>query len=300
MSAFNKEVKISLAAIATVILLFYGLNFLKGVDIFKESNVYYVKFHDITGLSKNNAVYANGFPIGTVQEITYDYEHPGNVCVGVVVEKNMRVPEGSRAELVSSMLGTTTMNLILSDSHVMLHPGDSITGGPHWGAVEQATAMIPKFEKILPKLDSILFTINTLLSDPAVSQILHNTAGVTANLQRTTKDLNRLLEHDVPQLTDKMNRIGNNVDVLTGKLKDLDYEKTLNEVNETLREVRSFTASLNEKLNSTNNTMGLLLNDKGLYNNLNQTLVSTDSLLVNLKAHPKRYVHFSLFGKKDK
>ena len=300
MAAINKEIKISLAAICTVVLLFYGINFLKGVNMFKKSNVYYIVFHDITGLSKNNAVYANGFPIGTVQEINYDYQHPGTVYVGIEINEHMRIPQGSHAELVSTMLGTTTMNLLLSQNGVFLHPGDSIQGMPHWGAVQQATDMIPKFVKLLPKLDSILTSVNTLLADPTIAQTLHNTASVTANLQRTTNDLNHLLENDIPQLTAKMNRIGNNVDELTDKLKSLDYAQTLQQVNQTLQDAQNFTHNLNEKLNSKSSSLGLLMNDRNLYDNLNKTLVSSDSLLTNLKAHPKRYVHFSIFGRKDK
>jgi phospholipid/cholesterol/gamma-HCH transport system substrate-binding protein len=299
MNKINKEIKISLAAICTVVLLFYGINFLKGVNMFKKSNIYYIVFHDITGLSKNNAVYANGFPIGTVQEISYDYQHPGTVYVGIEINEHMRLPKGSHAELVSNMLGTTTMNLLLSQNHVFLNPGDSIQGTPHWGVVQQATDMIPKFEKLLPKIDSILSSVNALLADPAIRQTLHNTSNVTANLQRTTNDLNHLLENDIPRLTAKMNHIGSNVDELTDKLKRPDYAQTIQNINQTVQDVQNFTRDLNDKLNS-KNSLGLLLNDRNLYDNLNKTIVSSDSLVTNIKKHPKRYVHFSIFGRKDK
>lgn len=296
----EKEIKISITAICTVLLLFYGINFLKGVNMFKKNNLYYVAFNDITGLSKNNAVYANGFPVGTVREIEYDYHHPGHVIVGIEVDERMRLPEGTYAELSSSMLGATTMNLIIGEKKQFLHPGDSIKGGPEDGAVAKATAMIPKVEAILPKIDSMMTTINSLLADPSVRQTLHNAEYITANLKTTTDRMNNLLGKDIPQLTARMNHIGQNVDQLTAKLSALDYAQTLNNVNQTLEDTRHLMAELNEKVNSRNGSLGMLLNDRTLYDNINKTLVSTDSLLTNLKAHPKRYVHFSLFGKKDK
>lgn len=297
---FGKEIKISLTAIFTIVILFYGINFLKGVNLFKKSNHYHVMFHDITGLAKNNAVFANGFPVGTVRDITYDYDHPGQVCVDIEINEKMRLPLGTHAELVSSMLGATTMNLILSENNNFLSPGDSLSGGPHMGALEQASAMIPKLEAIMPKLDSILIAINNLLTDPALAQTLHNTQEITSNLKTTTSQINTLLGKDVPQLTNKLNRIGDNVDVLTNKLSKVDYEQTLANVNKTLEGTQKLLTDLEHKINTPDNNIGLMLNDRQIYDNLNNTVLSSQKLLDDLREHPKRYVHFSVFGKKDK
>ena len=153
---------------------------------------------------------------------------------------------------------------------------------------------------MLPKLDSIMGAINALLADEALTETLHNTAEITSNLKQTTHELNKLMGKDLPQLTAKMNRIGDNVETMTAKLKDVDYAGTIANVNATIEEVKAFTASLNEKINSNDNNIGLLLNDRKIYDGLTQVLTSTDALLTDLKGHPKRYVHFSLFGKKDK
>ena len=300
MKPIAKEIKIALAAICAVVLLFYGINFLKGVNLFKKSNMYYVVFNDITGLSKNNAVYAGGYPIGTVHEINYDYDHPGHIVVGVVIDEQMKLPKGSTAELVSSMLGTTTMNLLLAPSTDYLQPGDSIKGGPHLGALEMASAMVPKIEQMLPKLDSIMASINLLLSDSSIMRTLHNTEALTANLKQGTGDLNKLIRNDLPSLMAKMDRIGDNVEQLTGRLKDIDYAATIENINRTISDARQFTQDLNKKINSKDGSLGLLLNDRTIYDNLNNTLISSDSLLRDRKGHPKRYVHFSIFGRKDK
>ncbi len=297
---YGKEIKISLTAIFTIVILFYGINFLKGINLFKKSNQYHVMFEDITGLSKNNAVFANGFPVGTVRDISYDYEHPGQVCVEIEINDKMKLPKGTHAELVSSMLGATTMNLILTKETTFLVPGDSIQGGPHEGALEKASAMIPKLEVLMPKLDSILIAVNTLLSDPSLAQTMHNTQDITANLKVTTSSINKLLRNDVPQLTNRLSKIGDNVEVLTDKLSKVDYEQTLANVNSTLEGTQKLLNDFEHRISTPDNNIGLMLNDREMYDNINNTVLSSQKLLEDLRQHPKRYVHFSIFGKKDK
>ena len=159
--------------------------------------------------------------------------------------------------------------------------------------------MIPTIEKMLPKLDSILGSLNTLLADPALAQSLHNVQTITGNLTTSTAELNKLmasLNKGVPVMMAKADGVLDNTNKLTSNLAQLDIQNTMQQVDQTINNVKELTA----KLNSNNGTLGLLMNDPSLYNNLNSTMCSADSLLTNLRQHPKRYVHFSLFGKKDK
>ena len=301
MNFFTKEIKIALTAIVAVGLLFCGINFLKGRNLFKSSNLYYVKFDNIYGLTVSNSVFADGYAVGIVREVNYDYNRKGNVIVGIELDKEMQIPSGTKAELESEMLGGVKMNLILSRNPLNhLEPGDTIKGGLHNGAIEKAGAMIPTVEKMLPKLDSILSAVNRLLSDPALAQAVHNTGEITENLKKSTASLNSLLAYDVPQLMGRFNKVGENTEIITSKMAKIDVEGTMTKVNQTLYNVEKLTATLDTKLKSKDNTLGLLLNDNAIYNNLNNTLAHSDSLMIDLKAHPKRYVHFSIFGKKDK
>ena len=156
--------------------------------------------------------------------------------------------------------------------------------------------MIPQIEKMLPKLDSILTSVNQLLADQALTSTLHHVESLTANLDETSQQLNRMMKHELPELTGKLNRIGDNFVTISDNLKEIDYAAAMQKVDETLANVKRLT----DQLNSKDNTVGLLLNDPALYNNLNATTANAASLLEDLKNHPKRYVHFSLFGKKDK
>ncbi|MEG1581003.1 MAG: MlaD family protein [Bacteroidaceae bacterium] len=301
MKYFTKEVKIALTAIAAVALVFCGINFLKGRNLFKSSNLYYVRFNDIAGLTVSNSVYADGFAVGIVREINYDYDRLGKVVVGIELDKAMRIPCGTIAELESEMLGGVKMNLLLAPNPLnSIEVGDTINGQLHNGAVEKMSAMVPAIEKMLPKLDSILTSVNKLLTDPALAQTLHNTNDITANLKQSTSQLNTLLGKDVPKLMGRLDRVGANVEIMTSKMAKIDVEGTMTSVQNTLGNVEQFTTMLNKKFSSRDNTMGLLLNDPSIYNHLNKTLAHSDSLMIDIKAHPKRYVHFSVFGKKEK
>lgn len=300
MKFFTKEVKIALVAITGVVLLFFGMNFLKGLNLFSSSTDYYVEFEDISGLSSSSPVYVGGYQVGTVKSIIYDYTNRTPTKVVICVDKEMRIPQGSQAKIVSDMLGNVKINLdINGKSSQMVPPGGVIKGGIDNGAMGQLSAMIPAIEKMLPKLDSIMGSLNTLLADPAIAASLHNVQDITSNLNTSTRELNtlmRTLNRNMPGMMAKADGILNNTDTLTAKLAAIDIDRTMTEVNATLANVRSLT----DKLNSNKGTLGLLMNDPSLYNNLNSTMMHADSLVVNLREHPKRYVHFSIFGRKDK
>lgn len=308
MKFFTKEVKIALTAIVAAALLFFIINFFKGINLFSPTNHYVVRFDNVAGLTVSAPVYANGYPVGTVRSISYDYASRDRVMVDVELDDEMRIPAGTRAELASQMLGGVTMSLILGPNPAnVLSPGDTVEGGVHQGAIEKLEAMMPVIETMVPKIDSILTNINRLTGDPALAATLQNAAALTADLRTTTRQLNTLMENDVPQLTAHLNKIGANVETLSGNLAQVDVKGTVDNVNATLRDAQGFvqtmnslTQNLDSKMRADDNSLGLLLSDRQLYDNLNSTVRSADSLLIDLRQHPKRYVHFSLFGRKDK
>lgn len=307
MKIFTKEVKIALTAIVAAILVFIGINFLKGINVFQSSNTYYVKFKTINGLAVSNAVYANGYPIGIVRDIEYDYNSRENIVVRIELEDEMRVPKGTQAELETELMGGVKMNLILGPNPAQcMAQGDTLVGGPHLGALAQVEQSLPQVLALLPKIDSILTNINRLTSDPALAQTLQNAQHLTAQLDEASQQLNGLMKRDLPATMGKLNRTLANAERLTGNLAAIDFDATIRDVNATLQEARNFTTQLNDmsnhlngKINGTDNTLGLFLNDRCVYDNLNNTLRSADSLLIDIKARPKRYVHFSVFGKKN-
>lgn len=296
----TKEIKIALVAIVGILILYFGINFLKGMNLFSTNNTYFITFDDIQGLGASTPIYADGYKVGTVDGLEYDYKENGPIKVKVDINKDLRIPQGSKAEIVKDLMGNLQVNLLLANNpRERVEPGGIIPGAVNGGMMDKAANLIPVVEKMLPKLDSILTSVNALLADPALAASLHNVETITSNLTISTRELNTLmagLNKQVPGMIGKANGVLDNTNRLTANLASLDVQGTLNKVNQTLESAHQFT----EKLNSNQGSLGLLMNDTKLYDNLTSTMSHADSLVIDLKAHPKRYVHFSVFGRKDK
>ena len=300
MKKFSKEIQIALVAIAALLVLYFGLHFLKGMTLFSGDNKYYVKFKDVSGLSVASPIFANGYRVGVVEEIMFDYQNTGEIVAAIDVDTKLNVPKGSRAEIATDLMGNVKVLLVLGNAaDGMVAPGDTITGSQQVGAMGKAADMIPAVQQMLPKLDSILASVNTLLADPAIANSLHNVDQITADLTRTSHDLSLLtaqLNRQMPQMLQNADGVLANTNQITKDISNMDFAATMTSVNTTLKNVEQMTAALNSR----EGTLGLLMRDPSLYYNLNSTMMHADSLMLDLKQHPKRYVHFSVFGKKDK
>jgi len=283
--------------VIALVALFLGINFLKGVNLFKTSEVYYITFSNTKGLTKSSAVYADGFKVGIVSDINYDYRHPGEVVVEISADKGLRIPKGSSAQLDEAVLGGCTLNMLLATNLTdAYHPGDTIKGNDVSGLMAKVGGMVPQLELVVAKVDTLVATLNMLLSNPNLPLIIQNAELVTENLNKSTEQLNTLLRNDIPKMTDTFTQAGKNVSQLTDKMNQLDLQATLDSVNQTISSVHATM----EQIKNPQGTLGKLMSDPSIYDNLNHTVQSADSLVTDLKAHPKRYVHFSVFGKKDK
>lgn len=292
----KQEIKIGITGIIALIILFLGIKFLKGTNLFSSSSIYYIQFSNAKGLSKSSNVYADGYNVGIVSDIIYDYDHPGSVLVEISTNKDLRIPKGSSAKLDEAVLGGCTLNMLLTTNLTdAYHPGDTIPGSDTQGMMAKAASMMPQIEQIVARVDTLIATLNRLTSDPNLPMIIRNAELVSENLVRSSEELNRLLANNVPQLTTTFNRVGENAITLTDRLNSLNLQATMDSVNMTISSVHQ----MMDQIQSPEGTLGLLMKDPSLYNNLNHTVQSADSLVTDLKTHPKRYVHFSVFGKKN-
>lgn len=293
----KKEFVIGLVGIIALVALFLGINFLKGKALFNINKEYYVRFANAKGLAKSSVVYADGFEVGIVSDIMYDYKNPGNVMVEISVDPNLVLCHGTKVSLNAGLMGGCTMNITpagISDS--VYNPGDTIPGCDVSGLMGKVEGALPKMEEIVTKLDTLITSINRLVNDPSLYAILGNVEQVTEDLTQTTAHLNGIMGRDLPMLAQTYNKVGENVLLITENFKTLDLGPALDSVNMTISNVNSMV----DQMRNPNGTLGALMYDRSLYNSLNSTVGSMDSLMTDIKARPKRYVHFSVFGSKTK
>ena len=234
-----------------------------------------------------------------VQEIVYDYENPNqDIVVVLQLDDDLRVPEGTKAALVSGLMGGATIELMLNESSSYYKRGDTIPSYIDDGILSALTSeVMPRIQTIIPQLDSLIVSLNAIAENKTIESSLANINELTGNLKKASVGINRIVDKDVPELCTNMNTVLTDFSKVSGNLSKVDFDKTVAQLNSTLSGVQTMV----DKVNKGEGTLGLLLKDQGLYNNLNTTVSSANELLVDLKANPKRYVHFSVWGgKKDK
>ena len=300
MRSHIQEIKIALVAVAGLVALFFGMKFLKGSNLLSSSDTYYFVFNDISGLTESSPIFAAGYQVGRIKKIYFDYSHIEKIKVLAEVDRKMKIPMGSTASISSDVLGNIKVTLNIAPHRGQyVQPGEVISGSIDTGTVGKMTEMVPTIKQILPKLDSVMFHLNALLADPALAHSIHNIDEITNNLSTSSKQLHILLTNvnrEVPGIVSKTNLVLANTEQFTDNLRKIDVASTMTKVDEAMADVQEITA----KMNNNSGTFGLLLKDPTLYYNLNQTMKNIDSLAVNLRQQPKRYVHFSLFGRKNK
>lgn len=300
MKFFNKNVKIALTVLLGLVLLYWGINYLKGINLLTPANHFYTELQSTEGLLEAAPVTVNGFQVGQVREINYDYDK-NKITVMIVMNKEMKVPEGSTLSMVSSLMGGKSLVLNLGDGPD-LKSGSLIPLSTVPGLLDNVSDNImPVINNVLPKVDSIMDNVNGLTGDPALAAALARLDGITRQLQASAQQIAVLmngLNHSVPGVMNNVNGITNNltgasgnINDLSSSLKQLPLDSTINTLNATLANLKT----LSEQLNDKNSSLGKIMNDRELYDNANHAIASLDSLLIDIKAHPKRYINVKVF-----
>lgn len=293
----SREFTIGAIGIVALLLLYFLINFFKGIDLFKMGERYYVKFDNVSQLVSSSPVYLNGFKAGNVRNITYDFADMKNIIVEIEIDKRLRIPKGSIAKITTHMLGGADISIDMSHENEILAPGDTLKGVLDRGiAGEASDKIMPAFDRIMPRIDSILVSLNTLLANPSLTTSVDNIALLTKELNTTTRQLNTLLTDDVPQITERMVQIEEDMLTVGSQLKEVDYKELFGKIDSTLSNIQQITA----EINNGEGTVSALIKNRELYNQLNNTCEAATQLLEDLRKNPKRYVHFSLFGRKEK
>ncbi len=294
---FSKEVIIGITVLASLFILFVGIDYLKGINLFKAANYYYVSYTNVAGLTISSPVTVNGYNVGLVREMQYEYDNPGHILVELSLDKQLRIPEGSEALLKVDMLGTASIELKMADNTNFVEIGGRIDGRTPGGLMDAVSNdLMPSVASIMPKIDSLLTSINTLVSDPAMLNSVKRLDKITTNLETTSSQLAQMAKtmnpaiNNVAQMTDNLNGISANLNDITTELNEAPIDSTLNSINSIAANAKQLT----DKLNGSDSSLGLLLNDTRLYDNINGTVISLDSLFIDIKKNPKRYISIKL------
>ena len=296
---FRKEVLIGVLAIAALLILFFGINFLKGFNIFKASNYYYASYTNVEGLTQSAPVTLNGFKIGIVREIKYDYSNPGHVVVEISLDKELKVPAGTQALVSTDLLGTASVVLHMGDSKDGFYaPGDTIPSGKVPGMMDAVSQnVMPAVANIFPKIDTLITSLNAIASDPALVASVQRLDALTRELDCTIRSLHVVINNLQPVTTDVKTITGNvgsmtgDLAAITGTLREAPVDSLIISLQGTMANLETLTSELNDP----NGSFGKLAKDPALYDNLNHTISSLDSLFIDIKKNPKRYISIKLF-----
>ena len=297
---YSREMKVGILAVIAVFLMYFGFNFLKGVNIFSATNSYYAVYTHLNGLTEQAPVYIKGYKVGQVDKIYYDFTDENAFSVAFSIDKAIALPSGTQTALIADgLLGGSALQLNLPDESngTFYAKGDTLPAVIVPGLLDNLQdEMLAQLSSVLTKVDSLMATVNQQLEGDHISRTLVQIDNATRDLAAVSGQLKTAMNTQIPAILNDAQGAVADIHDFSANLGKVDIDNTIHRVDSMVSNLQTLTASIN----SADGTVGLLLNDKELYLSLANTVASADSLLVDLKANPKRYVHFSLFGNKDK
>lgn len=311
----NNETKVGILTIIALALLIIGFNFLKGKDLFNSTPKIYAIFSKLGSLAKSNEVKINGLTVGTVYEMSEVDKNVSGIKVTISLTRSVNIPTNSVAYITAPLggLGAATIVIEKGNAATFLKDGDvlqtRIDEGLFGGLSAEVAPTLSKIRNSLDSLNRVFGNINTLFDASAKKNLQHT----IANMTMATSSLNKMLDPETSALATTLNNVSsitgnlkknndsitaivNNTKQFSEKLSQLNLQQTM----DTLQSAVTMLKATVSKMSSSEGTLGALINDRQLYNKLTDAILSAEILIDDLRAHPKRYVNLSIFGKKDK
>lgn len=318
----SRETKIGLLVASSIGLLVFGFNFLKGKNIFFKRDKYYAVYEKIDGLVESNPVQINGFTVGQVRDIYFHPDNSGRIIVSFVMkDTEFKIPKNTIARVISAdFLGSKAIQLVLGNSQQYYQDGDTLIAGIQASLTEEVNKQVlplkNKAEKLIGSIDSVLAVVQYIFNEESTQNIKNSFESINdaiTTLKKTSIRIDTLVSeqrvkflrissnlesitNNVRNNNEKITKVINNFSSLSDTLLKANIASTISNTNKTLTQV----ADITEKINKGEGTLGLLLNNDSLYNNLNSASKDLDLLLEDMRVNPSRYVHFSVFGRKEK
>jgi len=316
----KKELKIGLIALICVALLFWGANFLKGTNLLKEDKSYFAIYSQIDGLSTSNPVNINGFKVGQVEEIRFMPDQSGNLIVRfTVTNREFTIPSDTKAKIVSSdILGSKSINLVLGKSIIELDENDTLSSDIEATLTESVNQQIAplkkKTEDLIQTVDSAILVVSSIFNKKARVDLNSSFSNIRSSLEAFERTMNQVedmvvderenlnaifknvesITRNLANNNDRLNSTLSNMEAITDSLAGANLKQTVNNASEAMSAV----AGVMKKINEGEGSMGQLINNDSLYNNLENAALDLDKLLLDMRLNPERYVHFSIFGRK--
>ncbi len=306
---YGKEIKVGIVLTLAIAGLIWGINYLKGSDLFSSTNDAYVVYDKVNGLVISNGIFLNGIKIGQVKRQQFFKDNSGRILVTITINKDVFVSKNSLATIVNSdLLGGKSIEVQLGNSTLPLLDEDTLQGTIAEGIGEQIEPFKNKASNVLISVDSLAQTLNGALTKESITALnasIKNIEALTHNLQ-TISQANGALAQSMNNLQAVTGTLKNNnkkIESTLDNVSKLSEQLATSDLNKTINNLEKTSAQLNDvlaKMNKGEGSLGKLMKDESLYNNLNAAASDLDKLLIDLKANPKRYVQVSVFGRKDK
>lgn len=301
----SREAKIGALVLVVIVLFVWGFNYLKGVNILNRSQIYKMEFDNIGELTTSAGVYVSGYKIGSVKDIYFKSGSTGRLIVEIIIREDIRIPKNSVGQIYSKdVMGTKAIRLIFSDSKEYYKTGDVMISDVEIGLMDQLMPLKNKVEKMVEGIDSIMKVAEFALDRGTIRHLqgtLINLESFSGELSGSSGRLNAILSN-VEQFSTTLKNNNEKLNNLAKNLSNISDSIAQSNIRSTLTKANSAMSQLDEvlgKINAGQGTMGMLVNNDTLYTNLQEATRSLDLLMRDLQEHPKRYVHFSVFGKKE-
>ena len=304
---FTKEIGIGILVILGTLMSVFSYNYLKGINLFEKTRTFKVIYTKVDGLSPSNPVTLNGYKIGKVQKINFNSNDTKELIVDIVIENEVKFSKTSKAELYETgLIGGKAIAIVPDyDNNAIAQSGDYLIGSIKPGLTDLVNQIMPQIqlqlETVMKKAGIVLSNINTLFDEETKKSLkssIDQFANLTNNLSETFRNVDAFIKDNSPNLTTTID----NLNATSLKMKDMSNSMSEVDLNLILTNLDSTISNLNNitnKLNQGEGTVGKLIYDDGLFKNLDNATKNLEELIEDIKLNPKRYVHFSIFGKKS-
>ena len=291
----RQTVKIGFFTLLAIVILYLGITYLKGLSISARSKTYYVAMNDVTGINVATRVFVNGYKVGSVRKMDYDYRNNGETILTLTLDPDIKLPQGTQVQVAQTLLSGALVNLVLPEveTGAYLNAKDTIpmSTRPSAKSLEQLQSeFVPRLSTTLSRMDSVLLQANAILSNPNIEPTLADVRQSAQHINASSAQLQQSLR-SLPTIMGRIDHTSANVESFASRLDSLQLQETIANLESTSRELKSFT----QRLNQSDGTVGRLLNEDGLYNRIDSVTTSLDALIRDIKANPKKYVKLSLF-----